>query len=218
MLDKEISTYFGIEIGGGICCTGAALAKKCKSVVSFELGNVHCLYAKRSKEYFNIDNLGVYCGSISDVKGHKKFDLKEKSVEIFISHMGMFREIIIPTLTEIARVLKKEGKFICVYPRFWTHSTNLNSVYKKLLKRSQINDARWFDFNKQLEKQLEKVNMKIDYSGLLKEYQSVSIGGDVIIGSKISLTKEEYFKNPISGIKFGQSQITCNTLVCHLIL
>lgn len=41
------------------------------------------------------------------------------------------------------------------------------------------------------------------------------IGGDIIIESNIASSRKEYSNNPINGLAFGKTLITCNTLICH---
>lgn len=213
-LKENLSQINAVELGGGVCSTGAAFAAQCKSVISFELEKVHCLYAKRCKEHFNIDNLGVLYGSISEVDGHCNYRINDNSVDLVISHMGMFRFTVLETLNMISKLLKQEGKFIFVYPRFWTHSDKLNKVDKQLLIRAQEKNSNWIKFNKQFENELERNGFIVEHEGLLEGYTHIPIGGDVILGSKIASSKDEYDSNPIEGIVFGKTLITCNTLIC----
>lgn len=214
-LPKDISNFNVLEIGGGVCSKGAAFAKKCNAVVSFELEEVHCLYAKRCKEHFNITNLAVYLGSITKIMGHKHYSIKENSVDVVISYSGMFRDTILDTLEEIHKALKPGGKFICVYPRFWTNSTAINSIDKELLKRAISRNENWTYFQKELNEKLKALNFKVEHEGILENHETMPIGGDVIIGSNIAATREEYVKAPIEGLAFGKTLITCNTLICE---
>lgn len=214
-LPRDISNFNVLEIGGGVCSKGAAFAKKCNAVVSFELEAVHCLYAKRCKEYFNISNLAVYLGSITNLMGNKHYSVKENSVDMVISYSGMFRDTILDTLDEIHKVLKPGGKFICVYPRFWTNSTGINSTDKELLNRGLLKNENWSCFETELKEKLKNLNFKVEHEGMLENHETMTIGGDVIIGSNIATTREEYVKAPIDGLVFGKTLITCNTLICE---
>ena len=214
-LQNDLSNSNVLEIGGGICSTGAAFAHKCNIVISFELEKVHCLYAKRCKEYFNLQNLAVYLGSIIDIEGNKHYSIKNNSVDIVISYLGMFRFTILDSLETIYRTLKPNGQFICVYPRFWTDSTKINSVDKQLLIRALSKNQHWNEFDNRLKEKLSNLDFVIEHEGLLENHKMTPIGGDVILGSDIASTREEYLSNPIEGIIFGKTLITCNTLICR---
>ncbi len=214
-LQNAISNFNVLEIGGGICCTGAAFAHECNTVISFELEKVHCLYAKRCKEHFNIQNLAVYLGSIIDIEGNKHYSIKNNSVDIVISYLGMFRFTILDSLDTIHKTLKSNGQFICVYPRFWTNSTEINSTDKELLVRALSKNQSWNEFDNKLKEKLSNLNFVIEHEGLLESFETTPIGGDVIIGSDIASTRKEYLNNPIKEIVFGKTLITCNTLICR---
>ncbi len=214
-LQNNISNFNVLEIGGGICSTAAAFANKCNTVISFELEKVHCLYAKRCKEYFNIQNLAIYLGSIIDIEGNKHYSIKSNSVDIVISYLGMFRFTILDSLDPIHETLKPNGKFICVYPRFWTNSTEINSTDKELLSRALSKNQDWNEFENKLKEKLSNLNFEIEHEGVFENQEMIPIGGDVIIGSNIASTREEYLNNPIEEIVFGKTLITCNTLICR---
>lgn len=215
LLQNDISGLNVLEIGGGICVTGAAFAKKSNAVISFELEKVHCLYAKRCKEHFNIPNLAVYLGSIIDIENNKHYEVNSNSVDILVSYSGMFRYTILDTLNVLHKTLKPNGKFICVYPRFWTNFDELKSIDKELLNRAISKNPDWNEFENKLKGKLRDLNFKIEHEGILKDHEMMPIGGDVIIGSNIASTREEYTNNPIKEITFGKTLITCNTLICH---
>lgn len=214
-MQNDILNYNVLEIGGGICSTGAAFARKCNAVISFELEKVHCLYAKRCKEHFNIPNLAVYLGSIIDIEGNKHYSIKINSVDLVISYFGMFRFTILNSLSTIYETLKPNGQFICVYPRFWTNTTKINSTDKELLIRALAKNQHWNEFNIRLKEKLSNLNFLIEHEGLLENHEMTPIGGDVIIGSDIASTRGEYLNNPIEGIIFEKTLITCNTLICR---
>ncbi len=46
--------------------------------------------------------------------------IRNSRVDVVISHLGMFKDTLIPTLSKIYNIFKSEGVFILVYPRFWT--------------------------------------------------------------------------------------------------
>ena len=215
LLRRDISDINVVEIGGGICSTGAAFAEKCSNVVAFELEEIHCLYAKRCKEYYNIDNLAVFQGSILNMEGEKCYSIKDSSIDLVVSYMGMYKFTIMDSLEIIHSMLKTKGEFICVYPRFWTEDTGLNDIDHKLLSRALANNEGWHEFGKELSKKLKDLGFKVEYNGILEKQDETPIGGDIIIGSKIASSPEEYFNNPIEGIIFGKTPITCNTLVCR---
>lgn len=212
-LEQDNSNFNVLEIGGGICSTGAAFAEEYNSVISFELEKIHCLYAKRCKEHFDIENLGVLYGSISKIEESQLFKINDNSVDLVISHMGMFKDTILSTLTTISKLLKSDGKLILIYPRFWTNSNNLNEVDIRLLERTYEKTSDCNIFYNDLLGKLEE-DFIIKYSDILEEYNSIPIGGDVILGSQICSNKEEYFDNPIEGITFGKTLITINTILC----
>lgn len=214
-LEDDISKFNVLEIGGGICSTAAAFANKCNTVISFELEKVHCLYAKRCKEHFNIENLAVYLGSITDIEGNEHYTIKNNSVDIIISYSGMFRYTVLDSLNIIHKMLKPNGKFICVYPRFWTNSTEINSIDKKLLTRALSKNENWNEFQDKFKEKLKNLNFVIEHHGVLKNQEMMPIGGDIIIGSNIASSRKEYSNNPINGLTFGKTLITCNTLICH---
>lgn len=214
-LQNSTSGFNVLEIGGGICATGAAFAKKCNAVISFELEKIHCLYAKRSKEHFNISNLAVYLGSIIDIKGNNKYLINSNSIDLVISYSGMFRYTMLDTLDTINKTLKSNGKFICVYPRFWTNSDELKNIDKELLNRAIYKNTDWGELENKLMNKLRNLNFKIEHEGILESHEMMPIGGDVIIGSNIASTREEYINNPIKDITFGKTLITCNTLICR---
>lgn len=214
-LQNDISSFNVLEIGGGICSTGAAFASKCNAVISFELEKIHCLYAKKCKEHFNIPNLAVYLGSIIDIKGNKHYSINNNLIDIVISYSGMFRFTILDTLDAIHKALKVNGKFICVYPRFWTNSTEINSSDNELLNRVICKNQDWDEFEEKLKEKLKNLNFIIEHEGILENNRVTPIGGDVIIGSNIASTREEYVEKPIEGIVFGKTLITCNTLICR---
>ncbi len=214
-LQKDISDFNVLEIGGGTCSTGAAFASKCNAVISFELEKVHCLYAKMCKEHFNISNLAVYLGSIIEIEGNKHYSINNNSIDTVISYSGMFRFTILDTLDTIHKVLKDNGKFICVYPRFWTNSKEINNSDKELLNRAIYKNRDWDKFGEELKEKLKRLNFIIEHEGILENNDVMSIGGDVIIGSNIVSTREEYIEKPIEGLVFGKTLITCNTLICR---
>lgn len=214
LIDHDISNFNVVEIGGGTCCTGAAFADRCNTVISFELEKVHCLYAKKCREHFNIGNLGIFYGSISDAYDHVRYSMNPDTADLFVSHMGMFKFTVFETMERAVRILRKTGTFVCVYPRFWTHSDGLNDADGKLLKRALDRNTDWGKFFGQLKDKLDDLGFKIEHNDILNEYNQIPIGGDVILGSNIASGKEEYFNNPIEGIAFGKTLITCNTLVC----
>ena len=215
-IENDLSKNNVVEIGGGTCSTGAAFAREANAVISFELEKVHCLYAKRCKEHFEIDNLGVLMGSIMDIAGHKLYSVKENVADTVVSHQGMFRYTILEMLDGITKLLRPGGEFIFLYPRFWTDPDQLNPTDTKLLNRALDNNSEWWDFNKEFEKELEKQDLKVEFKGVLEGYPTIPIGGDVILGSRIASSKEDYFSNPIDGISFGKTPITCNTVICTM--
>lgn len=215
-LCQDLSEVNAVEIGAGICSTGGALAEKCNTVISLELEKVHCLYGKRCREFFNIENLGIFHGSMTKIDGNEVYEIKEDSIDLVISHMGMFRYTIIETLEKVSGILKADGKFICVYPRFWTDSDNLNEIDRELLKRALLKNPSWDTFKGEFESKLVELGLRIEYNNILDGYNVIPMGGDVILGSNIASSREEYSQNPIEGMAFGRTLITCNTLVCKL--
>lgn len=215
LLQKDISGFNVLEIGGGICATGAAFAKRSNAVISFELEKVHCLYAKRCKEHFNISNLAIYLGSIIDIKGNNHYLINSNSIDLVISYSGMFRDTMLDTLDTINKILKSDGKFICVYPRFWTNPDELKNIDNELLNRVISKRTDWNEFENKLKDKLRDLNFKIEHEGILESHEMMPIGGDVIIGSNIASTREEYTNHPIKDITFGKTLITCNTLICR---
>jgi hypothetical protein len=213
-VQKNISEFNVFEVGGGVCSTGAAFADKCNAVISLELEKVHCLYAKRCKEYFQIDNLGIFHGGLTEVDDNDKYFVEENTIDLVISHMGMFRYTVLDTLEKISSMLRHRGKFICVYPRFWTDSDEINDIDKELLNRAVLKNIDWRRFKEQFEDKLSVLGFQVEYNNILDKYRDIPIGGDVILGSKIVSSREEYIKNPIEGITFGKTLITCNTLIC----
>lgn len=213
-LQKDLSNFNALEIGGGVCSTGAAFADKCSAVISLELEKVHCLYAKKCKEHFRIKNLGIFHGSITDVEDNTVYTIMDNSMDLAISHMGMFRYTVIDTLEKISTILKQNGKLICVYPRFWTDSDGLNDIDNELLNRATAKNSNWENFKKEFEDKLMELGFKIEHNGILEGYSVIPIGGDVILGSNIASSRKEYSENPIAGIAFGKTLITCNTLIC----
>lgn len=213
-LTEDISDFKIAEIGGGVCSTGAAFAQKCDAVISFELEKVHCLYAKRCKEYFHIHNLGIFYGSIIDVENNMVFCVRDNSADLVVSHMGMFRFTVLDTLEKVSSILKHNGKFICIYPRFWTDHSRLNTIDEELQNRAVKKNSNWEKFKSEFEMKIRELELKLEYNDILEGYCTIPIGGDVILGSNIASSSNEYFENPIKGITFGKTLITCNTLIC----
>lgn len=214
LLGKDMKSFNAAEIGGGLCSTGAAFAKKCKNVLSFELEKTHCLYADRCKKHFGMNNLAILQGSIISVDGQKCYSIKNNSLDLVISYMGMYRYTVLESLEIIHNILKPDGKFIFVYPRFWSDETELNDIDNALLSRAQENNENWKEFRVELSKKLNDLNFAVEYSGILENYKETAIGGDIIVGSNIAKSPAEYFRNPIKGISFGKTLISCNTMVC----
>lgn len=213
-LQSDLSNLSVVEIGGGVCSTGAAFADKCSAVISLELEKVHCLYAKECKEHFNIDNLGIFYGCLTNVKNNEIYTIKDNSTDLVISHMGMFKYTVVETLEKINRILNRNGRLICVYPRFWTDLSNLNDIDRRLLNRAIVKNNNWEGFKKEIKDKLMKLRLKTEYNGILDGYSTIPIGGDVILGSNIASSWEEYSQNPIEDIVFGKTLISCNTLIC----
>lgn len=213
-LQSDISNYKVLEIGGGLCHTAAAFADKSKSVVSFELEEVHCLYAKKCKEHFDIHNLAIFMGSIIGIQDSNYYPINHNSVDLVISYLGMFKSTVIESLETISKMLISNGKFIFVYPRFWTNDSDLQALDQELLNRAMSKNQDWLAFEKLLKENLNQLDFKIEHEAILENHEFAPIGGDVIIGSNIAATREEYMENPIEDLFFGKSLMTCNTLIC----
>jgi len=126
----------------------------------------------------------------------------------------MFRDTIVPSLNKLYEMLKSDGVFILVFPRFWTDCSQLNFTDKKLLDRAFKNDDSWFDFKNILKYNLSNLGFKIIFEGMMDDYSQLPMGGDIIVGSNIATTKDEYYRKPIPNLVFGKTNITCNTLIC----